>query len=266
LISTALSGHDPKDSTSLQIKKVDYTQNLDGRLPKNLTIGIIKEAVESEGMHPDVRIAFKNAIEQLQKLGAKIKYIDIPHLKYGIAVYFILSRAEAASNLARYDGTLYGKRTADAQNLHEMYIKTRQEGFGMEVKRRILTGNYVLSAGHVDAYYNKANQVRGMIRAEFQQAFNDVNLLISPTTSTVPFKIGEFANDPVAMYLVDYYNNPNCVIGTPGLSIPCGFSKDKLPIGMQFLGPRLSEELIYKVAYAFEQSTDHHTKVPVGYE
>jgi len=265
LVATALSGHDPKDSTSLAVPAQDYTKNLDGKLPENLTLGVIKDALTSEGVDPQVRSAFEKTIQHLEKMGAKIKQIDLPNLKYGIAVYFIISRAEAASNLSRYDGTLYGNRAKDAENLIDMYIKTRQEGFGTEVKRRILVGNYVLSAGHRDAYYNKASQVRSMIRAEFENAFKEVDLLISPTTPTLPYKIGELSQDPVAMYLADYFM-ANCTIGTPAISLPCGFSTEGLPIGFQFFGPRLSESLLYKVAYAFEQSTDYHLKNPGGYE
>lgn len=266
LITTVLSGHDPKDSTSIQMQPKDYTKNLDGKLPENFTIGIIKDAVDSEGINPQVSAAFSEAIEQLKKLGAKIKYIDIPHLKYSNAVYFIISRAEGASNLARYDGTLFGKRAQDTKDLIDMYITTRQEGFGTEVKRRILTGNYVLSAGHRDAYYNKACRVRDMIRAEFEDSFKEVDVLLSPTIPTFAFKIGEFIDDPITMFLADYYTVPNCVIGTPGLSVPCGLSKEGLPMGLQFLGPRLSEELLYKVAYAYEQSTEHHLKHPANYD
>jgi len=265
LIATALSGHDPKDSTSLNVPAQDYTKNLDGKLPENMTIGVIKDALTSEGIDPQVRAAFDRSIKQLESLGAKIKIIELPTLKYSIAVYFIISRAEAASNLSRYDGSLYGQRAQDTHNLLDMYIKTRDEGFGIEVKRRILVGNYVLSAGHRDAYYNKASQVRAMIRAEFENAFKEVDLLISPTTPTLPFKIGELSNDPVAMYMADYFM-ANCVIGTPAISIPSGFSSEGLPIGFQFFGPRLSEALLYKTAYAFEQSTDYHLKHPKNYE
>jgi len=265
LVATALSGHDPKDSTSLNIPVQDYTKNLDGKLPENMTIGVIKDALTSEGINPEVRTAFDRTIKHLETMGAKIKIIDLPTLQYSIAVYFIISRAEAASNLSRYDGSLYGARAKDTHNLVDMYIKTREEGFGVEVKRRILVGNYVLSAGHRDAYYNKASHVRAMIRAEFENAFKEVDLLISPTTPTLPFKIGEFSNDPVAMYMADYFM-ANCVIGTPAISIPCGFSSSGLPIGFQFFGPRLSEALLYKAAYAFEQSTDYHLKHPKNYE
>lgn len=266
LLSSILTGQDPKDSTTLVKPKVDFTKNLTGKLPKNLKLGIIKDALESEGVNPEVKKSFELAIKQLEKLGAQIKYIDLPDLKYGISVYFIISRAEAASNLARFDGTLYGMRAKDVKNLKDMYIKTRHDGFGQEVKRRILMGNYVLSSSHQDAFYKKADHVRAMLRAEFEQAFKEVNLLISPTASTLPFEIGKMCQDPVKMYLADYFTVPNCITGNPALSIPGEFSKDNLPIGFQFIGPRLSEELIYQVAYAFEQSTDYHLKTPKGYE
>lgn len=266
LVMSALSGADSNDSTSLQIEKRDYTQALDGKIPAGTKIGIIKDAVEAEGIDPEVRAAFNNSVEQLKKLGVQISYIDLPNLKYGIALYFIISRAEAASNLYRYDGSLYGMRDKNASTLMEMYLNTREHGFGAEVKRRILVGNYVLSAGHKDAYYNKANHIRSMLRAEFENAFKQVDLLISPTTPILPFKIGQLSSDPIAMYLADYFLVPNCIIGTPAISVPCGFSNNNLPIGFQFLGPRLSEQLLYKVAHAFQESTDYHTKVPLGYE
>lgn len=266
LLSSILIGENSKDSTSLKRPKIDFTKNLNGKLPENLKIGVIKDSLESEGINSQVKKHFELAIKQLEKLGAKIKYISLPDLKYGISVYFIINRAEAASNLARFDGTLYGMRAQNAKSLNEMYIKTRHDGFGPEVKRRILMGNYVLSSKHQDAYYKKANHVRAMIRAEFEEAFKDVDLLISPTASTLPFKIGKACQDPVKMYLSDYFTVPNCITGNPALSIPCGFSKEGLPIGFQFIGPRMSEELIYKVAYAFEQSTDYHMKTPKGFE
>jgi aspartyl-tRNA(Asn)/glutamyl-tRNA(Gln) amidotransferase subunit A len=266
LVLSALSGVDQHDATTIPMEPKDYTKDLDGKLPSGLTIGVIKDALESDGIDPEVRTTFENNIEQLKKLGAKIVTIDMPNLKYGISLYFIISRAEAASNLYRYDGSLYGKRDQDAKNLWDMYISTRQEGFGIEVKRRILTGNYVLSAGHKDAYYNKAQHIRNMLRAEFDNAFKNVHLLMSPTISILPFKIGELTNDPLAMYMADYFSVPNCVIGTPGISIPGGFSKNNLPIGLQFLGPRLSESLLYKVSHAFQESTDYHLQNPQGFE
>ncbi len=265
LVFSALAGQDPKDSTTIQMDPKDYTVGLDGKLPENLTIGIIKDSF-SESIDPQVASVFESTCDHLKKMGATLKIIDLPSFKYGNAVYFIISRAEGASNLSRFDGSLYGKRAEECLTLEQMYIKTRQEGFGQEVKTRILTGNYVLSAGHRDAYYTKAQQVRQMIHAEFNAAFNDVDVLISPTVSILPFKIGELSGDPVAMYLADQLTVSNTVIGTPGISLPCGFSREGLPIGFQILGPRLSEALIYKIAYAFEQSTDYHLKNPVGYE
>lgn len=266
LISSALIGQDPNDSTSTFRDKVDFTKNLTGKLPKDLKIGVIKDAIDSDGVNSEVKESFKTAIKQLEKLGAKIEYIDLPDLKYGISVYFIISRAEAASNLARFDGSLYGMRDMNAEELREMYIKTRHDGFGIEVKRRLLMGNYVLSSGHKDSLYKKADHLRAMIRAEFEQAFKDVDLLISPTASTLPFEIGSTCKDPLKMYLSDYFTVPNCITGNPSLSLPCGFSKEGLPIGFQFIGPRLSEDLMYQVAYAFEQSTDYHTKTPKDFE
>lgn len=266
LISSVLSGHDPKDSTSIAMEPQDYTRGLDGTFPQGLRVGIIRDALEAEGVDQQVRFAFEQSVEDLKKNGINVKVIDLPNLKYGIAVYFIISRAEAASNLSRFDGSLYGMRAREKENLFEMYLKTRQEGFGIEVKRRILTGNYVLSAGHRDAYYTKAAQVRSLIRAEFTEAFKEVDVMISPTVSMLPFKIGELSQDPVAMYMADYFNVPNCAIGTPGLSVPCGFSREGLPIGIQFLGPRLSEGLLYKVGHAFECLHDFHLRHPAAYE
>ena len=266
LVASALSGHDPKNSTSLPEPKRDYTKKLNGKLPKDLTIGIIQDSLDSDGVRDDVKALFAESIKHMESLGAKIKYVTLPDLKYGNSVYFILTYAEAASNLSRYDGTLYGARDTDANNLLDMYIRTRHDGLGKEVKRRILVGNYVLSAGHRNAFYEKAQHVRNAIRAEFTNAFKDVDVLMSPTTSTPAFKLGEFATDPIAMYMCDYFTVPNCLTGIPALSIQGGFSKDNLPTGVQFIGPRLSEELLYRIAYAYEQSTDHHLKTPGGYE
>ncbi|MFA5075171.1 MAG: Asp-tRNA(Asn)/Glu-tRNA(Gln) amidotransferase subunit GatA [Candidatus Babeliales bacterium] len=265
LVYSALSGQDKYDSTTVPIEPRDYTIGLDGKLPKNLTIGIIKDAL-SEKIDPQVAKAFDQACEQLKKLGAKLKIIDLPSLKYGNSVYFIINRAEAASNLAKYDGSLYGVRNKGAKNLHDMYVQTRQEGFGKEVKLRILVGNYVLSASHKDAFYNKAQKVRAMIKAEFDTALKEVDVLTSPTMPILPFKLGQFAGDPVAMYLADLFLISNNVIGYPAISLPCGYSKENLPIGIQFIGPRLSESLLFKTAYAFEQSTEYYSKNPEGYE
>ncbi len=266
LISSILMGPDPLDSTTLQRPAQDFTANLTGKLPQNLKIGIIKDAIESSNINSQVKEHFEKAIKHLEKLGAKIEYIDLPDLKYGISLYFIISRAEAASNLARFDGSLYGMRNQAAKELKEMYTNTRHDGFGQEVKQRILMGNYVLSSSHKNTYYNKALKIRSILREEFINAFKSVDLLISPTASMLPFKLGQECNDPLKMYLADYFTVPNCITGNPALSIPCGFSKENLPIGFQFIGPRLSEDLIYQVAYAFEQSTDYHTKNPTDFE
>lgn len=266
LVASAMSGHDSKDSTSLPEPKRDYTKKLDGKMPEGITIGVLRDALESDGVHPEIRASFKEAIHQLEKLGAKISYIDMPAFKYGISVYFILSRAEAASNLARFDGSLYGMREKDVRDLQDMYLKTREHKFGAEVKRRILMGNYVLGSSQKDAYYDQAQRVRGVLNAEFADAFNAVDVMIAPTTSTLAFELGKESNDPLAMYMNDYFTLPNCVTGMPGLSVPCGMSKSGLPIGFQFIGPRLSEELLYRVAHTYEIHTPHHLKKPLGFE
>lgn len=266
LIASTLSGHDPKDSTSLPEPTRDFTKNLTGKLPENLTIGVIKDSLESEHVAPEVKEAFQKAIQQLEHLGATIKTISLPDLKYGISVYFILCYAEAASNLSRFDGSLYGKRAEEIEDLFDMYVRTRHDGLGDEVKRRILMGNYVLSSSHKKDYYEKASHVRCAIRAEFDEAFKHVDLLTSPTVVQPPFELGALRSDPIAMYLNDYFNVPNCITGMPALSIPCGYTQDSLPIGIQFIGPRLSEDLLYQTAYAYEQNTDHHQKHPKGYE
>jgi aspartyl-tRNA(Asn)/glutamyl-tRNA(Gln) amidotransferase subunit A len=266
LVASILSGHDQKDSTSLPEPPRDFTKNLNGKLPENLTIGVINDSIESSGVDTEVKVAFEKAVTHLEHLGATIKHICLPDLKYGIAVYFVLSYAEAASNLSRFDGTLYGNRAKEASDLSDMYIQTRHDNFGDEVKRRIMLGNYVLSSSHKQAYYEKASHVRCAIRAEFDDAFQHVDLLISPTSATPAFKLGSLRSDPIAMYLNDYFTVPNCITGMPALSLPCGYSSSGLPIGFQFIGPRLSEELIYQAAYAYEQSTDYHLKRPQGYE
>lgn len=266
ILASALSGHDAKDSTSLPEPKKDFTRNLDGKLPANITIGVIKDALTSDGVSNEVKASFEKSIKHLEHLGATIKQVSLPDLKYGISAYFVLCYAEAASNLSRFDGTLYGTRINHSDGLIEMYIKTRHDCFGDEVKRRVLLGNYVLSSSHKKDFYEKASHVRCAIRAEFDDAFKHVDLLTSPTVATPPFKLGELKSDPIAMYLNDYFTVPNCITGMPAISLTCGYTKKDLPIGIQFIGPRLSEEVIYKVAYAYEQSTDYHNKTPKGYE
>lgn len=266
LVMSAISGHDPHDSTSISIKPKDYTHDLTGRLKPGLKVGVLKDLDKLDGMDPQVLKTFEQGVEQLRKLGAQIIPIDLPHLKYGIAIYFIVSRAEAASNLSRYDGSLYGARCKNAQNLMDMYFETRQQGFGTEVKRRILTGNYVLSSVHKRDYYDKAMHVRAMIRSELEDVFKQVDVVSSPTSSSLPFVLGSMTGDPIAMYLSDYFVLPNNMAGTPAISIPCGFSQEGLPIGFQFLGPRLSEQMLLQVAHAYEQHTHLYQKIAPGYE
>lgn len=264
LLASLMSGVDAHDATTIQEGPQDFTQNLTGNLPEGIKIGVLRDSLESDGVDEKVKVAFKKAIADIEKMGARISYIDMPNLKYGIAVYFVLSRAEAASNLSRYDGMLYGARKPGA-TLKEMYTATRHDGFGKEIQRRIMMGNFVLSAGYFDAYYGKAQQVRAMIREEYAQAFKSVDLLISPTASTLPFTLGEAERDPLALYMADYFTVPNCITGLPALSIPCGYAADGLPIGFQFMGPRLSESLLYQVAYAFEQAHDYHLQYPQAF-
>jgi aspartyl-tRNA(Asn)/glutamyl-tRNA(Gln) amidotransferase subunit A len=263
ILLSIIAGHDAEDSSSLPEPKRDYTRNLDGDLPEGLKIGVIREAVESEGVDAQIKSKFVDALRELENLGAQIKYIDLPNLKYAISVYFIVSRAEAASNLNRIDGSILGKRI-DAANIEEMYAKTRAAGFGPEVKRRILMGNYVLSSSHRN-FYEQASHVRAMIRAEFESSFKDVNVLASPTTSSLPFKLGAAFADPLQIYMADYFTVPNCVAGLPAISVPCGYSKENLPIGIQFIGPRLSEEILFQVAHAYEKSIELEIGLPQGF-
>lgn len=261
IITSTIAGHDKYDATSLKEKPQDYTRFLTGSLPDNFKVGVLRDSLESEGVAPEVKTAFENSIRSLEKMGAQIEYISLPNIKYGISVYFVLSYAEAASNLSRYDGSLYGMRNNEADSLFEMYLKTRHDGFGDEVKRRILIGNYVLSAGQRDAYYEQAQHVRAMLRTEYEKAFREVDVLISPTAATLPFELGGVVKDPLAMYMGDYFTVPNCITGLPAISLPCGFANG-LPIGMQFMGPRLSEGRLYQAAYAFEQAHDFHEQYP----
>ncbi len=264
IILSVLAGYDSKDSTSLPEPKFDYTKKLDGKMPRSLKIGVLKDSF-SQGVDPEIQNAMSNSIKVFEEMGATIKTIELPSLQYGIAVYFVVSRAEAASNLARIDGTLYGHRVANAtQDLEEMYVKTRESGFGAEVKRRILLGNYVLSSEH-RSVYEKANSIRNLIRSELEAAFDEFDILLSPSTASMPFKLGDAVNDPLAMYLNDYFTTPTCVAGYPGLAVPAGLSKEGLPIGIQILGPRLSEELLLAVGDAFERNSGFRNLNPQGY-
>lgn len=260
ILLSAIAGHDPKDSTSLKVDIPDYTQFLTPSL-KGKTIGVITETL-GEGLDAEVEKAVQGAIEQLKALGAQVKEISCPRFRYGIAAYYIIAPSEASANLARYDGVKYGARVADSSNLVEMYSRTRAEGFGPEVKRRIMIGTYALSAGYYDAYYLKAQKVRTLIKQDFEQAFSQVDALVCPTAPTTAFKAGDKTADPLSMYLVDLMTIPVNLAGLPGISVPCGFDSQGLPIGLQIIGNVLREDQVFQVAYAYEQATEWHQHQP----
>ena len=259
----ACAGYDAKDSTSLKVEIPDYASLLkpDLRSIGQLKIGIIKETF-GEGLDSTVAAAVTKALEQLRNLGAEIQEISCPRFRYGLPTYYIIAPSEASANLARYDGVKYGLRASDSDNLLSMYTKTRAAGFGAEVKRRIMLGTYALSAGYYDAYYLKAQKVRTLIKQDFERAFEQVDVLVSPTAPTTAFKAGEKTDDPLSMYLSDLMTIPVNLAGLPGLSLPCGFDEKGLPIGMQLIGNVLREDLLLQVAYAYEQSTDWHKQMP----
>ena len=262
LVLNAISGYDAKDSTSIPGARVDYTTALVNDV-KNIKIGVPKEFF-GEGLNSEVRKAMEEAIETYKKLGAEIVEVSLPNSKYALSAYYIIALAEASSNLARYDGVSYGMRVA-ADNLVEMSTKTRTEGFGPEVQRRILLGTYVLSAGYYDAYYLKALKVRRLIKNEFDEAFSKVDLILTPTAPNTSYKFGEKANDPLAMYLEDICTVPANLAGIPGISIPAGMSSSNLPIGMQLLGPAMGEETLLRAAFTFEQARpDCQLVAPTG--
>ncbi len=250
-----ISGHDPKDSTSLDMPVEHYVDFLKNDI-KGKKVGVIKELI-SEGLADDVAKAVQNAIETYKKLGCEIVEISLPKLKYSIGIYYILATAECSSNLARFDGVKYGYRTPDAKNLLEMYTKTRAEGFGPEVKRRIMLGTYALSSGYYDAYYKKAQQMRALVTEDFKEAFKKVDILISPTCPNTAFELGAKSSDPLAMYLTDIATISANLAGIPGMSVPAGFDKDGMPIGLQILAPQFQEGNLFNFAYRFEQSHDY---------
>jgi aspartyl-tRNA(Asn)/glutamyl-tRNA(Gln) amidotransferase subunit A len=259
-----IAGHDPKDSTSLKVEIPDYLSLLKPELSskkRKFRVGVIKETF-GEGVDPAIEKAVLQAIEQFKALGAEVKEISCPQFRYGVAAYYIIAPSEASANLARYDGVKYGFRAEDPDNLMAMYTKTRAQGFGPEVKRRIMIGTYTLSAGYYDAYYLKAQKVRTLIKQDFENAFADVDVLVCPTSPTTAFKAGEKKDDPLGMYLLDLMTIPVNLAGLPGLSLPCGFDDKGLPIGLQIIGNVLREDLVLQAAYAYEQSTDWHKHTP----
>ena len=263
LIMNAMAGHDPQDSTSLNEPVPDYTKNL-GRDLKGMRLGLPNEYM-IEGIDPQVKSAVDAAIKQLQSLGAEIVDVSLPHTDYGIAVYYFIATAEASANLARFDGVRYGYRAKDPKDLLDHYGRTREEGLGAEVKRRIILGTYVLSSGYYDAYYLRAQKVRQLIRQDFAQAFEKIDALVSPTSPVPAFKLGERTADPLQMYLADIFTNAANLAGICGISLPCGFAQvdgHRLPIGLQLLGKALEEARILQIAHAYEQSTDWYKARP----
>jgi aspartyl-tRNA(Asn)/glutamyl-tRNA(Gln) amidotransferase subunit A len=251
LVLRTIAGRDPMDSTSADLPVPDYVADLEKPV-QGLKIGVAKEYF-GEGLDPEVHQAVESAIQKLGELGCDIVPISLPHTEYAIPTYYIVATAEASSNLARYDGVRYGYRARPARTLPEMYRSTRHAGFGMEVKRRIMLGTYVLSAGYYDAYYLKAQKVRTLLTRDFDEAFKKVDVIAAPTSPTPAFKLGEKANDPLAMYLADIYTVTANLAGIPGISVPCGKSHEKLPIGLQLLGRHFDEATLLRVGHAYEQ-------------
>ena len=261
LLMNAICGYDNADSTSVPRDVPDYTAVLDGDL-KGITVGIPEEYSATEGLDPAVMSAVSDAVEVLEELGAKRVKISLPHTQYAVAVYYVIAPSEASSNLARYDGVKYGFRSRDSADLMNMYRSTRSQGFGPEVQRRIIIGTYCLSAGYYDAYYGKASQVRTLITEDFKNAFETCDVIACPVAPTAAFKIGEKIDDPLTMYLSDIFTLSANLAGIPGMSVPCGFSSDGLPIGLQILGSHFNEEMLLKVAHGFEGATEFHKKKP----
>ncbi|MFH6636142.1 Asp-tRNA(Asn)/Glu-tRNA(Gln) amidotransferase subunit GatA [Streptococcus suis] len=255
-----ISGHDVKDATSTINEIADFTSKI-GQDIKGMKIALPKEYMD-EGIDPQVKETILKAAKHLESLGAIIEEVSLPHSKYGVAVYYIIASSEASSNLQRFDGIRYGFRAEDATNLDEIYVKTRSQGFGEEVKRRIMLGTFSLSSGYYDAYFKKAGQVRTLIIQDFEKVFANYDLILGPTAPTVAFGLDTLNHDPVAMYLADLLTIPVNLAGLPGLSIPAGFVEG-LPVGLQLIGPKYSEETIYQVAAAFEATTDYHKQQPV---
>ena len=260
LLLNVLAGFDPKDNTSVDRPVPDYTKVLRGGV-KGVKLGVPKEYFV-EGMDPEVEKSVRAAIEEYKSQGAEIVEVSLPHTKYAVAVYYIIATAECSANLARFDGVRYGKRAENPKDILDMYGRTRAEGFGAEVKRRIILGTYVLSSGYYDAYYNRAQKVRHMIAQDFKLAFSKCHALLTPTSPTPAFKLGERTADPLQMYLADIFTIAVNLAGICGVSIPCGFTSSKLPIGLQIIGPKWGEETMLRVAHAYEQATPWHKEKP----
>lgn len=258
LLAEVIAGHDPRDSTSVNAPVPSYSRTVDQPLA-GLRVGIAKEHFV-EGLNPEVEQTLRNALDVYKSLGAEIKEVSLPHTSYGVAVYYLIAPSEASSNLARYDGVHYGHRAAQFSNMIDMYSTSRGEGFGGEVKRRIMLGTYALSAGYYDAYYLKALKVRRLIRQDYDRAFEQIDVLASPASPNPPSKVGEYSANPLAMYLEDIYTIGANLAGLPGISVPAGFTQSGLPIGLQLLAAPFAEERLLRAARMYEQATNWHSR------
>lgn len=262
LILQVIAGNDMKDSTTPKVSVPDYNASIAATNIAGLKIGVPKEYF-AEGLSPEVEKLVRAAMAEYEKLGAKLVPISLPATRYAVAIYYIIMPAELSANLSRFDGIRFGmKPEGEINELVDQYYKTRDQGFGVEVKRRILTGTYVLSAGYFDAYYRKAMKVRTLIKQDFEKAFQDVDVIMTPVSPTPAFKIGEKSNDPLSMYLEDAFTIPASMAGVPALSVPCGFTPEGLPVGLQIISPQFSEEKLLSVGHAYQMATDWHKKMP----
>ena len=255
-----IGGHDPRDSTSVPEPMPDLRARLDGDIA-GMTLGLPKQYFVEKGVDPGVLARVREAVAVLEGAGAKVVEVDLPHTEYTIDTYYLIATAEASSNLARFDGVRYGRRAERAQDLEDLYRRSRSEGFGPEVKRRILLGTYVLSAGYYEAYYGKAQRVRTLIRRDFEAAFQQCDAILTPTTPETAFTLGAKSDDPLSMYLSDVYTVSANLAGLPALSMPCGLCEG-MPVGLQLIGRPLDEETILRVGHAFETRTEHHLACP----
>lgn len=260
LVLEAISGYDPKDGTSANIEVPKFNANLNGNVA-GMKVALPKEFFQS-GVSEEIQAAVRKAAKQYEEMGAIVEEVSLPTLKYGIPAYYIIASSEASSNLQRFDGVRYGYRAEDANTLEELYVKTRSEGFGIEVKRRIMLGAFSLSSGYYDAYFKKAGQVRTLIKRDYAEIFKNYDFILGPTTTDVAFRLGERSDNPLAMYMADLLTVTTNLAGIPAISVPGGFSSEGLPIGIQLIGNYFEEEKLYQAAFAFEQMNDYHTKHP----
>ncbi len=260
LVMNVIGGHDPRDSTSVPGDGVDYLDGLEESV-RGLRIGLAAEFF-GEGLNPEVEKAVRAGVDVLKGLGCEVREVSLPHSRYAVETYYIVATAEASSNLARYDGVHYGYRTRERGDIVDLYSKTRAEGFGDEVKRRIMLGTYVLSSGYYDAYYLRAQKVRQLISQDFERAFEEVDVIAGPTSPTTAFRLGEKVSDPLSMYLSDVYTISANLAAIPAVSIPCGFDAEGLPVGLQLIGQRFREPVMLRVAHTFQRETDHHRRRP----